>query len=61
MHRLLAASLILAACSVLSAPGHGAALAFTHVTVIDVSSGSAQPDMTVVTDQGHIVAVDGSA
>ena len=57
MHKLIAASLMLAACSVLPTPGHGAALAFTHVTVIDVSDGSAQRDMTVVTDQGHIVAV----
>jgi imidazolonepropionase-like amidohydrolase len=61
MHRLLAASLILAACIVLPTPGHGAALAFTHVTVIDVSGGPAQPDMTVVTDKGYIVAVGSSA
>jgi len=61
MHRLLSASLILAAAIVLPVPGHGAALAFTHVTVIDVSGGPAQPDMTVVTDMGHIVAVGSSA
>ena len=61
MHRLLAVSLILAACSVLPTPGLGAALAFTHVTVIDVSGGSAQRDMTVVTAKGYIVAVGSSA
>lgn len=61
MHRLFAASLILGVCIILPTPGHGAALAFTHVTVIDVSGGSAQPDMTVVTDEGHIVAVGSSA
>ena len=60
MHRLLAASLIFAASIVLPTPGHGAALAFTHVTVIDVSGGPAQPDMTVVTDNGHIIAVGSS-
>jgi imidazolonepropionase-like amidohydrolase len=60
MHKLIAASLILAACIVLATPGRGAALAFTHVTVIDVSGGAAQSDMTVVTDQGHIVAVGSS-
>jgi imidazolonepropionase-like amidohydrolase len=61
MHRLLAASLILAAGIVLPGTGTAAALAFTHVTVIDVSGGPAQPDMTVITDSGHIVAVASSA
>ena len=61
MHKLLAASLIFAASIVLPTPGHGAALVFTHVTVIDVSGGPAQPDMTVVTDNGHIIAVGSSA
>jgi imidazolonepropionase-like amidohydrolase len=60
MHRLVAASLILAACIALPRPGHGAPLAFTHVTVIDVSGGAALPDMTVVTDADHIVAVGSS-
>jgi imidazolonepropionase-like amidohydrolase len=61
MHRLLAASLSLAACIMLPTAGRGAALAFIHVTVIDVGGGPAQPDMTVVTDKGQIVAVGSSA
>jgi imidazolonepropionase-like amidohydrolase len=61
MHRLLAAFLILGACIVLPTPGHGAALAFTHVTVIDVAGGPAKHDMTVVTDKGYIAAIGSSA
>ena len=60
MHRLIALFLLLSACSLLPTQGHGAAVAFTHVTVIDVGDGSAQRDMTVLTDKGHIVAVGAS-
>jgi len=41
MRKLTAIFLILAACVVLPKPGQGAALAFTHVTVIDVAGGPA--------------------
>ncbi len=57
MRRFLALSLILASFISLPNPGHAAALAFTHVTVIDVSGGPTEADMTVVTERGRIVAV----
>jgi imidazolonepropionase-like amidohydrolase len=60
MDRLLAAFLILGACIVLPTPGQGAALAFTHVTVIDVAGGPAKHDMTVVTNNGYIAAIGSS-
>lgn len=39
---------------------HGSPIAITHVTVIDVDTGTLLPDMTVVTEGGHIVTVAAS-
>jgi imidazolonepropionase-like amidohydrolase len=57
MHRLPAALLVIAASIALATPGLTAALAFTHVNVIDVTGGPVQRDMTVVSDETHIVAI----
>ena len=47
------------AAGLLSLPvvGQAAPVAFTHVTVIDVTDGRTRPDMTVVTDGAAIVSV----
>jgi len=58
---ILSASLLLLGSALASARERtGQALAFTHVTVIDVTGGPALPDMTVVVRNQHIVALGNS-
>ena len=57
MPKTLAAPLLLMLCCALPATGLCAALAITHVTVIDVTGGPSQADMTVLADGQRILAV----
>jgi imidazolonepropionase-like amidohydrolase len=61
MLKHLTAAVALAATLLLAVPAAGAMLAFTHVTVIDVTGGPVQSDMTVVTDGSRIVKLGPSA
>ncbi len=60
MHKSITLYGLLAACLLVSLPALGTTVALTHVTIIDVTDGTTQSDMTVITEKGHIAALGAS-